>query len=57
MRRDAQLARASAPMVAKVLALTTAKKARSRLVGSNAHRHIQITDFDNELAEFRPKVR
>jgi beta-dihydromenaquinone-9 omega-hydroxylase len=46
MRRDAQLARASAPMVAKVLALTTAKKARSRLVGSNAHRHIQITDFD-----------
>ena len=33
-------------MVAKVLALTTAKKARSRLVGSNAHRHIQITDFD-----------
>jgi cytochrome P450 len=46
MRRDAELARASAPMVAKVLALTTAKKARSRLVGSNAHRHIQITDFD-----------
>ena len=46
MRRDAQLARASAPMVAKVLALTTAKKARSRLVGSNAHRHIEITDFD-----------
>jgi cytochrome P450 len=46
MRRDAQLARASAPMVAKVLALTTAKKARSRLVGSNAHRHIQVTDFD-----------
>jgi cytochrome P450 len=46
MRRDAQLARASAPMVAKVLALTTAKKARSRLVGSNAHQHIQITDFD-----------
>jgi beta-dihydromenaquinone-9 omega-hydroxylase len=33
-------------MVAKVLALTTAKKARSRLVGSNAHRHVAITDFD-----------
>jgi cytochrome P450 len=46
MRRDAELARASAPMVARVLALTTAKKARSRLVGSNAHRHVQLTDFD-----------
>ena len=33
-------------MVARVLALTTAKKARSRLVGSNAHQHIGLTDFD-----------
>lgn len=46
MKRDAQLARVSAPMVAKVLALTTAKKARTRLAGANVHRHVQITDFD-----------
>lgn len=46
MRRDAQLARASAPMVAKVLALTAAGKARSRLIGSNDPKHVQITDFD-----------
>jgi len=46
MRRDAQLARASAPMMAKVLALTAVGKARSRLVGSNDPKHVQITDFD-----------
>jgi cytochrome P450 len=46
MRRDAELARESAPMVARVLALSTAKKARSRLVGSHALNRVQITDFD-----------
>lgn len=46
MRRDAALARASAPMVAKVLALTTAKKARSRLVGGQVLKNVQLTDFD-----------
>lgn len=46
MRRDAQLARASAPMVARVLALTTAKMARSRLVGNHRSKHVQLTDFD-----------
>jgi cytochrome P450 len=46
MKRDAQLARVSAPMVAKVLALTTARKARMRLAGAQVHRHVQITDFD-----------
>lgn len=46
IRRDAQLARACAPMVAKVLALTAARKARSRLVGSHDPKHVQITDFD-----------
>ena len=46
MRRDAQLARACAPMLAKVLALTAARKARSRLVGGRDSKHVQITDFD-----------
>ena len=46
MRRDAQLARASAPMLAKVFALTSARKARSRLVASHDPKHVQITDFD-----------
>ncbi|XBL81509.1 cytochrome P450 [Mycobacterium shigaense] len=46
MKRDAQLARVSAPMVAKVLALTTAKKARTKLAGAHADRHVQLTAFD-----------
>jgi cytochrome P450 len=46
MRRDVQLARARAPMLAKVLALTAARKARSRLVGNHDPKHVQITDFD-----------
>jgi beta-dihydromenaquinone-9 omega-hydroxylase len=46
MRRDAQLARVSAPMLAKVLALTAAKKVRSRLAGSRVPAHVQITEFD-----------
>src|ERR1700753_3020421 len=46
MRRDAALARASAPMVAKVLPLTTAKKARSRLARAQALKNVQVTDFD-----------
>jgi cytochrome P450 len=44
--RDAQLARARAPMLAEVLALTAARKARSRLVGNHDPKHVQITDFD-----------
>jgi beta-dihydromenaquinone-9 omega-hydroxylase len=46
MRRDARLARARAPMLAEVLALTAAGKARSRLVGNPDPKHVQITDFD-----------
>lgn len=46
MRRDVQLARARAPMLAEVLALTAARKARSRLVGNHDPKHVQITDFD-----------
>jgi beta-dihydromenaquinone-9 omega-hydroxylase len=46
MRRDAQLARACAPMLAKVLALAAARKVRSRLVGGRAPEHVQITEFD-----------
>jgi beta-dihydromenaquinone-9 omega-hydroxylase len=46
IRRDAQLVRACAPMLAKVLALTAARKVRSRLVGSHGPKHVQITDFD-----------
>jgi beta-dihydromenaquinone-9 omega-hydroxylase len=46
MRRDVQLARARAPMLAEVLALTAARKARSRLVGNDGPKHVQITDFD-----------
>jgi beta-dihydromenaquinone-9 omega-hydroxylase len=45
IRRDAQLARARAPMVAKVLAHTAARKARSTLVAPDPQ-HVQITDFD-----------
>lgn len=46
MRRDVQLARACAPMLAKVLALTAARKAQSRLVGGRGSMHVQTTDFD-----------
>ncbi|HTX95348.1 MAG TPA: cytochrome P450 [Mycobacterium sp.] len=46
MMRDAQLARASAPMLGKALAVTAARKLRSRLVGSGGLEHVQITDFD-----------
>ncbi|WP_420715811.1 cytochrome P450 [Mycobacterium sp. 663a-19] len=46
LRRDAQLARACAPMAAKVLALTAARKAQSRLAGGRAPKHVEITDFD-----------
>jgi len=50
--RDARLARARAPMVAAVVALTASRKARSRRVGKNAPRHVQITDFD----PFNPSI-
>jgi cytochrome P450 len=33
-------------MLAKVLAITTARKARSRLVDNHDPKHVQITDFD-----------
>jgi hypothetical protein len=33
-------------MLAEVLALTAARKARSRLVGNHDPKHVQITDFD-----------
>ena len=46
MLHDAQLARACAPMLAKVLALTAARKAQSRLAGGRRSKHVQITDFD-----------
>jgi beta-dihydromenaquinone-9 omega-hydroxylase len=46
LRRDAQLARASAPMLGKVLALTAARKIRSKLVGRHVPEHVQITAFD-----------
>lgn len=46
MRRDAQLVRACAPMLARVLALTAARKAQSRLVGGRESKHVQITNFD-----------
>ncbi len=46
MRRDARLAWARAPMLAEVLTLTAAGKARSRLVRGRASKHVQITDFD-----------
>jgi beta-dihydromenaquinone-9 omega-hydroxylase len=49
MRRDA-FARARAPMLAEVLALTAARKARSRLVGNRVPKHVQITDFDPSKA-------
>lgn len=44
--RDVQLARVSAPMLAKVLAQTTARKARLRMGGGGAPRHVQVTEFD-----------
>jgi beta-dihydromenaquinone-9 omega-hydroxylase len=46
VRRDAQLAWARAPMLAKVLSLTAARKARSRRGGRHDPKHVQITDFD-----------
>ena len=46
MGRDVQLARVSAPMLAKVLAHTTARKARLRLGGSHGSKYVQLTDFD-----------
>ncbi|WP_076102194.1 cytochrome P450 [Mycobacterium colombiense] len=46
MKRDAQLARACAPMLTKVLAITAAKKVRSRLAGRHTPEHVQITEFD-----------
>ncbi|WP_374025518.1 cytochrome P450 [Mycobacterium sp. HNNTM2301] len=45
MRRDAQLARACAPMVAKALA-AAAGKARSRRAGNPDPKHVQFTEFD-----------
>ncbi|QZA16854.1 cytochrome P450 [Mycobacterium malmoense] len=46
MRRDTQLVRACAPMLAKVLALTAARKVRSKLIDNHDPKHVQITDFD-----------
>ncbi|WP_073878192.1 cytochrome P450 [Mycobacterium paraffinicum] len=45
MRRDAQLAWACAPMVAKALGAAVAK-ARSRLAGCPDPKHVQFTEFD-----------
>ncbi|CCC42922.1 cytochrome P450 [Mycobacterium canetti] len=46
LRRDVQLARLYAPMLAKTLALTLARKARSKLVVEHDPKHVAITDFD-----------
>lgn len=46
IRRDAQLVRACMPMLAKVLARTAARKARSRVLGGHGRARVQLTDFD-----------
>src|ERR1700753_2182864 len=44
--RDVQLARVSAPMLARVLTYTTARKARLILGGRRSSKHVQVTEFD-----------
>src|SRR6201996_8234047 len=44
--RDVQLARVSAPMLARVLAHTTARKARLIVGGRQNSKHVQVTEFD-----------
>ncbi|CCK62662.1 cytochrome P450 [Mycobacterium canetti] len=46
LRRDVGLARMYGPMLAKTLALTVARTARSRLVRRHDSKHVQTTDFD-----------
>lgn len=44
--RDARLARLYGPMLARTLALTVARKARSKLIGRHNAKYVQLTDYD-----------
>ncbi len=46
MRRDAGIVRMYGPVLAKALARNVSGRARARLVGRRAPKHVQITDFD-----------